>query len=176
MTSTEWPLSRSHSLWHDLREGTLGIVRAISANEGPLQVVRLENTTDAGLEFEAAREAERVVAGRAQWVEVCPRSWLAQTKDIHSLECRHDVHESQFPRRSIFRQSNKLVRVPISYAITGTFKDKHLLHKTREVSYSISTVGSKLLLAARVSYRLHAYLLPTVTPARISPEMQRQTV
>lgn len=57
----------------DLREGTLGIIRAIGDNQGPLQVVRLENTTDAGLEFEAARQAELAVSTRKQWIEVRSR-------------------------------------------------------------------------------------------------------
>ena len=65
-----WEISCSLPLRHDLREGTLGIIRAIGDNQGPLQVVRLENTTDAGLEFEAARQAETAVSTRKQWVEV----------------------------------------------------------------------------------------------------------
>jgi len=52
------------------REGTLGIIGAIGENQGPLQAVRLENTTDAGLESEAAREAQSAVATRSSWVEV----------------------------------------------------------------------------------------------------------
>ena len=59
-------------LRHNLREGTLGIIGAIGENQGPLRVVRLENTTDAGLGFEAARQAELTVSARKrnQWVEV----------------------------------------------------------------------------------------------------------
>lgn len=55
-----------------VREGTLCVIRAIGGNPGPLQleVLRLENTTDAGMEFEAAREADSIVATRSQWVEV----------------------------------------------------------------------------------------------------------
>ncbi|CAM9991687.1 unnamed protein product [Ectocarpus sp. 6 AP-2014] len=59
--------------WNKLgREGTLCVIRAIGGNPGPLQleVLRLENTTDAGMEFEAAREADSVIATRSQWVEV----------------------------------------------------------------------------------------------------------
>ncbi|CAM9583959.1 unnamed protein product [Pylaiella littoralis] len=57
--------------WNPLgREGTLSIILAVGDNRGPLQVVRLENTTDAGTEFEASRRAESIVAKRAQWVEV----------------------------------------------------------------------------------------------------------
>ncbi|CAM9931912.1 unnamed protein product, partial [Ectocarpus fasciculatus] len=54
------------------REGTLCVIRAIGGNPGPLQleVLRLENTTDAGMEFEAAREADSIIATRSQWVEV----------------------------------------------------------------------------------------------------------
>lgn len=52
------------------REGTVAIIRAIGDNEGPLDVVRLENTTLAGMEFEAASEAEAVLSTRKRWVEV----------------------------------------------------------------------------------------------------------
>lgn len=62
--------SLRHLFGTKFREGTLGIIGAIGENQGPLQVVRLENTTDAGLESEAAREAESAVATRSCWVEV----------------------------------------------------------------------------------------------------------
>lgn len=52
------------------REGTLGVIRAIEDNQGPLEAVRLENTTSAGMEYEAVCEAQAVLAKRIRWVEV----------------------------------------------------------------------------------------------------------
>lgn len=65
-------VTRENYLAFTVREGTLCVIRAIGGNPGPLQleVLRLENTTDAGMEFEAARKADSVVATRSQWVEV----------------------------------------------------------------------------------------------------------
>ncbi|CAM9943038.1 unnamed protein product, partial [Scytosiphon promiscuus] len=57
--------------WNNLgRDGTLRVIKAIGDNQGPLQVVRLENTTDAGMESEAAREAGVAVASKPRWIEV----------------------------------------------------------------------------------------------------------